>query len=118
MDGKNVDPARLMTHYESDYGVAPHVEAPLGTKTTHVVPAFNAERWLGLQGTIVNIPFRQICRTQLDIRYEVPDKLLAERMPGFHWMTCYGDYRKEIGYALRRVGIAWDNLDEVPTKTT
>jgi hypothetical protein len=37
-------------------------------------------------------------------------------MPGFHWMTCYGDYRKEIGYAIRRVGIQWDNLDEVPTK--
>jgi hypothetical protein len=31
-------------------------------------------------------------------------------------MTCYGDYRKEIGYALRRTGIQWDNLDEVPVK--
>jgi hypothetical protein len=37
-------------------------------------------------------------------------------MAGFHWMTCFGDYRKEIGYALRRVGIQWDNLDEVPVK--
>ncbi len=35
---------------------------------------------------------------------------LAERMPGFHWMTCYGDYMKEFGYALRRVGIKWETL--------
>ena len=112
MDGKNFDPARIMTHYESDYGVATHVEAPIGTKTTHIVPAFNVQRWLGLRGTIANIPFRQICRTQFDIQYEVSDKLLAERMPGFHWLTCYGDYRKEVGYALRRVGIQWDNLDD------
>jgi hypothetical protein len=58
-----------------------------------------------------------ICRTQFDLEYGFPDRLLAERMVGFHWMTCFGDYRKEVGYALRRVGIDWDNLDEVPTKT-
>ncbi|MBC8874895.1 MAG: hypothetical protein H8E44_36195, partial [Planctomycetes bacterium] len=54
-------------------------------------------------------------RDQIDVAYAVPDQLVAERMPGFHWMTCYGDYMKELGYALRRVGIAWDNLNEVPT---
>ncbi|MBP1767369.1 MAG: hypothetical protein H6P98_1484, partial [Candidatus Aminicenantes bacterium] len=32
------------------------------------------------------------------------------RMPGFHWMTGYGDYLRETGYALRRVNIAWDVL--------
>jgi hypothetical protein len=116
MDGKNFDPVRIVTHYESDYGAAPWVDAPLGTMTTHIAPAFNSERWVGLKGKIVEVPFRPICRTQFDIQYEVPDMLLAERMPGFHWMTCYGDYRKEIGYALRRTGIKWDNLDEVPTK--
>jgi len=31
-------------------------------------------------------------------------------MPGFHWMTGYGDYLQEVGYALRRVGIDWDIL--------
>ena len=117
MDGKNYDPVRIVTHYESDYGAAPHVEVPLGTTTTHIAPAFSEQRWVGLKGTIVDVPFRPICRTQFDIRYDFPDSLLAERVPGFHWMTCFGDYRKEIGYALRRVGIHWDNLDEVPTKT-
>jgi len=116
MDGKNFDPVRIVTHFESDYGAAPWVDAPLGTVTTHIAPAFNSERWVGLKGKIVEVPFKPICRTQFDIRYEVSDKLLAERMPGFHWMTCYGDYRKELGYALRRTGIQWDNLDEVPTK--
>ena len=116
MDGKNFDPVRIVTHFESDYGAAPWVDAPLGTVTTHIAPAFNSERWVGLKGKIVEVPFKPICRTQFDIQYEVSDRLLAERMPGFHWMTCYGDYRKELGYALRRAGIQWDNLDEVPTK--
>jgi len=116
MNGKNYDPVRIVTHFESDYGAAPWVDAPLGTVTTHIGPDFKSERWIGLKGKIVEVPFRPICRTQFDIQYEVSDRLLAERAPGFHWMTCYGDYRKEIGYALRRTGIKWDNLDEVPTK--
>jgi hypothetical protein len=116
MNGKKLDPVRIVTHYESDYGAAPWVKAPLGTVTTHIAAGFKSERWAGLKGKIVDVPYRPICRTQFDIQYTIPDKLLADRMPGFHWMTCYGDYRKEIGYALRRVGITWDNLDEVPTK--
>ena len=116
MDGKNYDPVRIVTHFESDYGAAPHVEVQLGAVTTNIVPDFKSERWVGLKGKIVEVPFRPICRTQFDIQYECPDRLLAERMPGFHWMTCHGDYRKELGYALRRVGIQWDNLDEVPVK--
>ncbi|MCL2711437.1 MAG: hypothetical protein FWE95_11205, partial [Planctomycetaceae bacterium] len=117
MDGKTNYPIRIMTHMESDYGAAPHIEYPVGTKTTHLIPAFTGTRWSGFQGTITDTPFRQICRTQFDLRYEFPDRLLAENMPGFHWMTCFGDYRKEVGYALRRVGIEWNNLDEVPMKT-
>jgi len=35
---------------------------------------------------------------------------LAERMPGFHWMTGYGDHMREIGYALKKVDIEWDVL--------
>jgi hypothetical protein len=36
--------------------------------------------------------------------------VLAERMPGFHWMTIYGDYIKEAGYALKKIGIGWEVL--------
>jgi hypothetical protein len=82
---------------------------------TNIAPDFKSERWMGLLGTIVDAPFLAICRDQIDVAYDVPDRLVAERMPGFHWMTSYGDHMKELGYALRRVGIAWDNLNEVPT---
>jgi hypothetical protein len=34
-------------------------------------------------------------------------------MQGFHWMSCYGDYMREVGYALKKVGIEWDNLSDI-----
>jgi hypothetical protein len=110
MDGKTIEAARIVTHFESDYGAAPKVEMPKGQVVTNIAPDFKAERWMGLLGTIVDAPFLPICRDQIDVAYDVPDQLVAERMPGFHWMTAYGDHTKELGYALRRVGIAWDNL--------
>ena len=110
MDGQNIEPARILTHFESDYGAAPKVEMRKGQIVTNIVPAFQADRWLGLGGEIVDVPFLPICRDQIDIRFKCDSLTLAERMPGFHWMTCYGDYLREVGYALKRVGIAWDNL--------
>ena len=114
MDGKTYEPTRLVTHFESDYGAAPKVEYPIGTVCTNIAPDFDSKRWVGLLGEVVDVPFKPICRTQVDIRYNCPSSLVAERMPGFHWMFGYGDYMKELGYALRRVGIEWDNLDKVP----
>jgi hypothetical protein len=110
MDGKTLAPARIMTHFESDYGAAPKVEMPKGQTLTNIAPDFESRRWMGLVGEIEDTPLLPICRDQIELRYHVPDQLLAERTPGFHWMTCYGDYTKEVGYALRRVGITWDNL--------
>jgi hypothetical protein len=110
MDGKNIEPARIMTHFESDYGAAPKVEMHNGQKVTNILPDFKAERWVGLSAEIVAHPFMPICRSQIDIRYTCSDKLLAERMPGFHWMTVYGDYLRECAYAVKRTGIAWDLL--------
>ena len=113
MDGKKHEPVRIVTHYESDYGAAPWVEMARGTEMTYIVPGFKSDRWVGLKGTIEDIPFKPSnCRTQITIRRECSDELLADNLIGFHWMGCYGDYRKEIGYALRRVGIQWDNLDQ------
>ncbi|HCS48047.1 MAG TPA: sugar isomerase, partial [Candidatus Aminicenantes bacterium] len=51
-----------------------------------------------------------ICRSQIDIRFKCDDRTLAKRMPGFHWMTAYGDFTRELPYALKRVGIEWDFL--------
>lgn len=113
MNGKTLDKVRILTHFESDYGAAPKVEMPKGQVVTNIVPDFKSERWMGLVGKIVDAPFLPICRCQIDVAYDVPDRRVAERMPGFHWMTAYGDYTQELGYALRRVGIQWDNLNDL-----
>ncbi len=110
MDGKKREPARIMTHFESDYGAAPKVEMHKGQIITNIVPDFLIERWVGLKGEIVDAPFMDVCRSQIDIKFACDSQTLAERMPGFHWMVCYGDYMKEIGYALKKVGIEWENL--------
>jgi hypothetical protein len=110
MDGKNLEPARILTHFESDYGAAPKVEMHLGQKLTMIAPDFASRRWLGLSGEIAAHPFMPICRCQIDVRFKAPSEAVAERMPGFHWMVVYGDYLHETGYALRRVPIAWDCL--------
>ena len=110
MNGKELEPVRIMTHFESDYGAAPKVEMRKGQIVTNIVPDFASKRWVGLLGEIIDAPFMDICRSQIDIRYDCDDLTLAERMPGFHWMTGYGDYMSELGYALKKVGIKWENL--------
>ena len=110
MSGKKLEPARIMTHFESDYGAAPKVEMHKGQIVTNIIPDFALKRWVGFNGEIIDAPFMDVCRSQIDVRYECDDLLLAERMPGFHWMTGYGDYTRELGYALKRVGITWENL--------
>jgi hypothetical protein len=116
MDGKKLEDVRIVTHFESDYGAAPKVEMSKGQVVTNIAPDFKSERWMGLVGKIAEAPFLPICRCQIDVAYDVPDQLVAERMPGFHWMTAYGDYTRELGYALRRVGIKWDNLSQAGTR--
>jgi hypothetical protein len=110
MDGRSAEPARILTHFESDYGAAPKVEMAKGRLVTNIAPDFGSKRWLGLRAEIVEAPFLPICRSQIDVRYKCDDTTLARRMPGFHWMTAYGDHTRELGYALKRVGIAWDFL--------
>ena len=110
MDGEKLAPARIMTHFESDYGAAPKVEMPIGQTLTNIIPDFKAERWTGLLGKIEACPLLPICRSQIDIRFEHPDEVLARHMPGFHWMTGYGDHLREIGYALNKVSIEWNCL--------
>jgi len=110
MDGRSLEPVRLVTHMESDYGAAPKVEVRKGQKITNVIADFAAERWTGFLGEIVDTPYLPICRSQMDVAYRMPDARLAENMAGFHWMTVYGDYRREVGYALRKVPIKWEDL--------
>ncbi len=110
MDGQRKEPARILTHFESDYGAAPKVEMHTGQVVTNIIPDFQVNRYVGLKGTIVDHPFMDICRSQIDISFDADSQLLAQRMPGFHWMTGYGDYLRETGYALKRLGIEWEQL--------
>jgi L-fucose isomerase-like protein len=108
LDGRTAEPARVLTHFESDYGAAPKVALRQGQAVTMIAPDFAAERYMGLIGEVADNPFLPICRTQVDVRYAADDQRVNAAMPGFHWMLAYGDYRRELGYALRRVGIRWD----------
>ena len=110
MDGKNSEPAKLLTHFESDYGAAPKVEMKIGQTVTNIMPDFGFNRNVGLSGKIVSNPFMDICRSQIDVSFTCDSKIVAERMPGFHWITVYGDYMKEAGYALNKIGIGFENL--------
>ena len=110
MDGVNKEPARILTHFESDYGAAPKVEMHRGQVLTNIIPDFKHSHYVGLKGTILDAPFMDICRSQIDVGFDTDSELLAKRMPGFHWMTGYGDYLKETGYALKRIGIEWEQL--------
>jgi hypothetical protein len=110
MDGKNLEPARILTHFESDFGAAPKVQMKKGQKVTNIIPDFKAERYTGFLGEIADVPFLPICRCQIDVAYKVPDARIAENMPGFHWMTIYGDYMREAAYALKKIPIVFQDL--------
>jgi hypothetical protein len=59
---------------------------------------------------VVDNPFLPICRSQIDVKFDCDSQRLAERLRGFHWMTCYGDYHREVGYALKRIPVRWELL--------
>lgn len=117
MNGQSRDPARILTHFESDYGAAPKVEMQIGHTVTNLIPDFASSRWTGFSGQILENPFLDICRSQIDITIDGSQSRLLEEMKGFHWMTAYGNYLKEIGYALNKVGVPFLNLSDPPYLT-
>lgn len=110
MDGARLESARIMTHFESDYGAAPKVEMKKGQSITVLDPDFSGRRWVGFEGVIVDNPMMHICRSQIDVEIKGSCERLLEEMRGFHWMAGYGNYLREMGYALRKVGVEWRSL--------
>ncbi|HUU27260.1 MAG TPA: sugar isomerase [archaeon] len=110
MNGRDLEPAKILTHFESDYGAAPKVEFSKGQVVTNLAPSFSSKKWLGFRGKILDHPFHPICRSQIDVEIEGDWRKLLEDMQGFHWLTCYGDYLREVGYAVRKIGIAWQDI--------
>jgi len=110
LDGVRYEPAKIMTHYESEYGAAPKVKMPLGQQVTFIDPEYSTGRWLGFTGIVKDNPFYEICRSQQDVQIQSDWRKLVNEVRDSHWMMAYGDYLKEISYATRKIGINWTTI--------
>jgi len=113
MNGRDYEPTTVMTHYESDYGAATKVTYPKGQLVTVIQPDLHCTRWHGFRGTVLDSPSLPMCRSQMDIRIDGDWRRLTENIEGFHAQVVYGDYLRETGYALKRLGaLEWCNYSE------
>jgi hypothetical protein len=112
LDGRKYAPAEIMTHFESDYGAAPKVSMPVGQEVTFIDPEYDTTRWLGFSGVVKANPFYQICRSQQDVEIRGDWRALRREARDSHWMMVYGDYLRELGYAARKLGLAWVNFSD------
>jgi len=110
MNGKDYEPARIVTHFESEYGAAPKVEIPRGQEVTFVNPQYSSGRWVGFKGVVKSNPSYEICRSQQDVEIRGDWRKLLKEVRDSHWMMTYGDYLKELGYASRKIGINWVDI--------
>ena len=110
MNGRDFEPTTLMTHYESDYGAATRVDYTRGQTTTTIIPNLGCTQWLGFRGRIADVPSLDMCRSQMDVAIDGDWKRLQREMQGFHTITTYGDYLRETGFVLKRLGIGWQNI--------
>jgi hypothetical protein len=113
MDGKRYAPARIMTHFESDFGAAPKVEMPIGQEVCAISPEYAKPRWVGIKGIVRDNPCYAICRSQQDVEIVGHWKRLIAEARDSHWMMVYGDYLREVGYAVHKLGLTWDNVSDV-----
>lgn len=118
MNGRDFEPTTLMTHYESDYGAATRVHFPKGQVVTCIVPNLHCTRWFAFRGRIADSPaFDAMCRSQMDVEIDGDWRRLMTEMEGFHTIVTYGDYLREGGYAVRKVGgVQWTNYSERPSQ--
>jgi L-fucose isomerase-like protein len=110
MDGARYEPARILTHYESEYGAATKVDMPIGQEVTFINPDFASGRWVGMKGSVEANPFYEICRSQQDVRIHGDWERLLDEVRDSHWVMAYGDFLQEIGHAARRIGVVWETI--------
>jgi len=110
MDGKNLAPTEIVTHYESDCGAATHVHFPEGQLLTIIKPDFEAKRWLAFTGKILGSPFIDTCRAQVEVSLNADTADVLNNLRGFHCVLAYGDHIKEVTYAAKKVGIEVQTL--------
>jgi hypothetical protein len=113
MNGADFEPAAIMTHFESDYGAATKVEYTKGQVVTVIIPNLRCSKWQGFRGKVVDCPSHPACRSQIDIEIDGDWRKLVREMEGFHTQVCYGDYLREVGYALKKLGkVEWQSFSE------
>ncbi|MBA7613148.1 hypothetical protein ES703_20392 [subsurface metagenome] len=112
MNGRDYEPVQIHTHFESDYGAAPKVQMRKGQTITVLAPSFSSAKWMAFRANILDHPFYDICRSQIDIKIDGDWRKLLEEKQGFHCMLCYGDYLREVGYAIKKLGIEWQNISD------
>ena len=113
MNGRDYEPTKIMTHFESDYGAATKVRYTKGQVVTVIIPNLRCSKWQGFRGKVLDSPSHPACRSQLDIAIDGDCRKLLAEMQGFHVQVCYGDYLREVGYALKKIRtIEWQNFSE------
>lgn len=111
MNGKDCEPTKIMTHFESDYGAATKVEYTKGQVVTVLIPNLHCTKWQGFRGKILGSPSHPACRSQIDVEVDGNWRKLLTDMQGFHTQICYGDYLREVGYALKMLKkVEWENF--------
>lgn len=110
MDGQRYEPAQILTHFESEYGAAPKVDMPLGQRLTFIDPEYSTGRWVGFSGAVQDNPNYAICRSQQDVLIAGEWRNLIPEVRDSHWVSVYGNYLKEAGYAARKLGLRWAAL--------
>ena len=115
MNGRDFEPATIMTHYESDYGAACKTHYSKGQEVTVVVPNLVCSKWQGFRGKIVATPSYPACRSQMEILIDGDWRRLVREMEGFHTQIVYGDYTRELGYAVKKLGgkMEWQCYSEM-----
>ncbi len=63
-----------------------------------------------MRGKVLDSPGYDACRSQIDLEIDGDWQRLLREMEGFHTLTCYGDYLREVGYAIGKLGIEWVNV--------
>jgi L-fucose isomerase-like protein len=109
MNGRDYEPATIMTHFESDYGAACRTHYTKGQTVTVIVPNLRCSMWQGFRGQVVDCPTYPACRSQMEIEIDGDWTRLLREMEGFHAQVVYGDYLREVSYALKKLGgpIEW-----------
>lgn len=105
MDGKNLEPVKIVTHFESDHGAASHVGFRTGQLVTVIKPDFEAKNWLAFTGNVIGTPELPTCRGQIELKLNADTQDVMENLRGFHCMLAYGDHTKPVAYAAKKVGI-------------